>query len=995
MKRRIKLLGTLLIEEGEQPSPMMGRSKQCALLAYLIIKQQPQRRESVADLLWESTTTAQSLSRLRTLLKRMRKMMPDLIVSRQSLAFQMDDKTTIDLYQLEEGLNIQDRLSDDINAVRQVDEALTFYQGDLLSEFHLADAPRFNEWLLLEREKLRQRVTHAYDKVCLAYMEQEAWAKGVATAQRWLALDDLDEAALQYLLQFLAASGQIKVAWQQYEFSRQRLWQELGVEPEPETIRLGQQLQQLQATHGEGLSWDVVVGQQLAQLPPDQLAEPGPLPTNAYLPYHRNDDFTGRRTPLLQLARWLLPQPNQNKPPHRAVAVTGIGGVGKTQLAVEFCYRYGRFFPGGVYWLSFADEKSVAEEIAHIGSERGMGLYREADNLKQADRVGQVTKAWQEPIPRLLIFDNCESDTLLAKWAPVTGGCSILLTSRRAHWARELQVATWPLDDLKLSESVALLQRLAPRITTAEAETIAQTVGRLPLALHLVGSFLSRYQQISVSNYLKQLGQMDSLTHPSLQGRGVDYSPTNHALNVKRTFATSLAQFDPHDEVDQAAQHLLARAACFAPGEPIPQDILLATMGVDEADVMALLLAEDGLMRLVTLGLVAQQGSEMVLMHRLLVTFTQDVLTNVMAEAQTAVWQTTYQKLSDYVRQKGTTFVLPVALPHLYHLTHSAIEQRDEWAAELASLLGYHLHEVTLDYDAAQTYLQLAVDIAMETFGATSLEASSMLVNLGGVYLGAGAYREAREIYEQAIPILEENSKLLLTTSKALMAPLNNMGHLLTVMGDYTLGQHYLEQAILATEQQFGKEHAHMASPLGNLGALWLIVGEYDTAKAYLEQSLTLRQQTLGMEHPFTAFSLQNLGLLHLRQGDYEAAHNYLQQALQIRQHAVDANHPHMARSFNALGELSLAQGEYEAAHTFFERALTIQEAVLTAEHPDKGDTFKNLGQVYEMIGKPEQAQSYYEHAQAIWEKSVLESHVGLQKVRHRLADKDNSTLCD
>ena len=78
-----------------------------------------------------------------------------------------------------------------------LDEALRLYEGELLQGFYLEDAPRFDEWLMLEQENLRQEVVGAYRRVCAAYVEAEAWLKGVDAARRWLLLDELDEEALR------------------------------------------------------------------------------------------------------------------------------------------------------------------------------------------------------------------------------------------------------------------------------------------------------------------------------------------------------------------------------------------------------------------------------------------------------------------------------------------------------------------------------------------------------------------------------------------------------------------------------------------------------------------------------------------------------------------------------------------------------------------------------------------------------------------------------
>ncbi len=109
---------------------------------------------------------------------------------------------------------------------------------------------------------------------------------------------------------------------------------------------------------------------------------------------------------------------------------------------MEFCYRYGRYFPGGVFWLNFDEAENVAEEVAAVGSERGLGLFRETEKLTLTDQIGRVQRAWQEPVPRLLVFDNCEDEALLGRWLPVTGGCRVLLTCRQSEWAPELEIRT-------------------------------------------------------------------------------------------------------------------------------------------------------------------------------------------------------------------------------------------------------------------------------------------------------------------------------------------------------------------------------------------------------------------------------------------------------------------------------------------------------------------------------------------------------------------------
>ncbi|MCA9944993.1 MAG: hypothetical protein KC449_16020, partial [Anaerolineales bacterium] len=165
MALRFKLLGSLKIEkENGDASEVMKWNKGCALLAYLILVGQAQRREFLADLLWDAPSTSRSLQNLRKLLSRMRKWVPELEVTRTQVAYPQETAVAIDYLTLSNILNA--------GGIAEMDSALSFYEGDLLTDFYLDDAPRFNEWLLIEREKLRQRVMATYRQICFAYSEQ-------------------------------------------------------------------------------------------------------------------------------------------------------------------------------------------------------------------------------------------------------------------------------------------------------------------------------------------------------------------------------------------------------------------------------------------------------------------------------------------------------------------------------------------------------------------------------------------------------------------------------------------------------------------------------------------------------------------------------------------------------------------------------------------------------------------------------------------------------
>ena len=1004
MIHRIKLLGTVTVEEADgRSSRILQSAKGMALLAYLIYTNEVQSREQVADLLWEASSTKQSLMRLRELLTRVRKWLPEVQTTRQTVSFQAMDDSFVDLWVLRDGLAATE--------MGQLDEVLRLYEGDFLANFHLTEGAYFNEWLVVAREQLRMQVLAAHERLCQFYAESEAWDAGVDAARRWVALAPFREEAHRWLMQMLARNGQVVAALQAYKACCQILEEELGIEPEAETVALMQQL-----SEWGGKTAVVLTITPLDHLKADALSEPGHLPANAILPYQRNQDFVGRTDELLQLAHLLGEGGVNGRMP--MVALTGMGGLGKTQTAVEFCYRYGRYFSGGVYWLNFDEAENVVQEVASIGGERGMGLFQESEQLTVTEKAGRVQKAWQEPIPRLLIFDNCEAEALLTAWLPVTGGCHIILTSRRGQWAREFAINTISLSVLKHLESVALLQRLAPRLQEIEAAEIAQEVGHLPLALHVAGGFLRRYRQIQPETYLAQLRDKNLLDHPSLQGRGLSRSPTNHELNVGRTLALNIDQIDPSDEVDDTAWRLLVCAVCFAPGEPIPRALLQETVLADGNDLSAVLLVEDSLVRLTTLGFVKAEGDKWIILHRLIAAFLlADLVTDeALVQAQTAVETVLLNRIDAFQKQDRLLVQLPFAAAHLQYVAKAAWSRLDERAARLATAWGYHLY-LNSDLTNAAPYLARAREICEQVYGLAHRETAVAFSRDGWVHMHSGDYAGAETRYQQALAIqkaLPEPDPLHLASCY------RDLGSLHWRQGKYNEAREFHEQELALREATLGSHHPLTAQSFSSLGiilgqmghleearayqerALTAVanepeatetarlllnlattvsrLGDLETALAYTRRSLHIRERIFGNMNRMTASSQNNMGMLLVQLGAYEEAYPYLEQALAVRQALLGGEHILTARSLCNLGDLQRRLGQYAMAQENLETAVAIYGSVRPT-HAQMAQTLNHLGDLFMAIGELETSRLYLDRALAIWE----EYHNGRSDIAHTL----------
>jgi tetratricopeptide (TPR) repeat protein len=556
----------------------------------------------------------------------------------------------------------------------------------------------------------------------------------------------------------------------------------------------------------------------LPPLPRAYIPEPAPLPPGSRMPMARNELFVGREDQLHELAEAL--QTHGMVAIGQVASVTSLGGIGKTQLAAEFVYRYGQFFTGGVFWLGFADPASVRTEIALCGGPEHLNLWSLEGAPDIDTQVATIRRIFAGPEPRLLVFDNCEDEELLAKWRPATGGSRVLVTSRLPAFSPYLGVRTFPLDVLPRAESLALVRSLnrSPASDAADEATldaICAEVGDLPLALHLAGSFLTCYRHaITPAAYLAQLRSPALLEHPPLKGRGTAISPTKHELHVSRTFELSWEQLNPASAVDALARGLLQRAACLAPGEPIPHVLLLATLGVSGDDLDAKLARADALRRLLDLGLLDEHSSGSCRIHRMVAAFAWQTGGEHSA-SRTAL----EQALLDEVRRVNDSG-LPAQLlpwqPHLRVVTDAARARDDEQAADLCAALGAHLHAIG-NYQAARPYKEHALAIREKQLGPEHPDTAQSLSSLARLREDLGAHAEARPLYERALAIFEK---------------------------------------------QLGPEHPLTATILNNLAGLLWAQGAHAKALPLYERALTILEKQLGPEHPLTAASLNNLAAL-------------------------------------------------------------------------------------------------------------------------------------
>ena len=303
------LLGQVMVSNGDVPLNQFRSQKELALLVYLAHNGKTYQREFIAELLWESSSTKQALSNLRTILARIRKQIGDdaLVVTRKSVTLAADQLRPVDSAQLLESLATF-KLVENAEDAARLQQVLGWYTGDFLSDFTLSKAADFNEWMMLTREHIRRQALAGYEKLG-AYAADVDPDFGISVARDWLGVDPLDEAAHTLLIRKLIEAGSQKEATAQYKYAVELLQNELGVEPPAEMSALIQAVQPTRAS---------------IPTTPDRVRHNLPA---------EHDRFFGRETDIEEIHGRL------NQPNCRLVTLVGQGGMGKTRLATHIAWK--------------------------------------------------------------------------------------------------------------------------------------------------------------------------------------------------------------------------------------------------------------------------------------------------------------------------------------------------------------------------------------------------------------------------------------------------------------------------------------------------------------------------------------------------------------------------------------------------------------------------------------------------------------------------------
>jgi tetratricopeptide (TPR) repeat protein len=619
---------------------------------------------------------------------------------------------------------------------------------------------------------------------------------------------------------------------------------------------------------------------------------PGQGPEVSNLPA-RNPNFSGRSDLLQELHASLEAGSAATVVPMGAVH--GLGGVGKTQLALEFAHRFGSDYDL-VWWIAAELPTSATADLATLAQE--LGIEQAAD---QAEMVTMLFRKLRGRQRWLLVYDNAERPDRLAGLLPPGGGGQVLVTSRWSAWGG--QAAPLRIDVLARDESIAFLAKRTSADDHASLDVLAELLGDLPLALEEAAAYLEE-TGVGLGEYLELVRER------ARELFGLD-QPADDEHGDQRRVATiwSLSLDRVHQEAP-AAEALLSLCAFLAP--EVPREL---------PPEQPQLLPEE----------LAKAVSDPLAYNRMLGVVGRYSLATV-SPTTVAVHRLVQAVIQARLGQDGERRWAEVAVGLLWESFPN-----DSWEVPTWSACERLLPQL------------LAVAGHAERLGVAG-ERAGWLLDRASTYLRErGLYRQARPIAEQAVTVTEA---ALGSADPQVAWRCDTLGRVLRRLMKLTAAGAQFERALAISEAALGPDHPDVAIRHGNLGDVRRDLGDLEGARAQYERALAIGEAVYGPDHWQVAAYRVSLGNVLQALGDLAGARAQLERALAISEAALGPDHPTMAIYRNNLGGLLQALGDLAGARAQYERALEISEAALGPDHPDVATWRNNLGNVLQALGE-------------------------------------------
>lgn len=669
----------------------------------------------------------------------------------------------------------------------------------------------------------------------------------------------------------------------------------------------------------------------------------------------RNPNFTGREDLLAQLHERMRTGTTAVLPQ----ALHGMGGVGKSQLAVEYVYRHQGEYDL-IWWIPSERPAQVSAELVELAQRMNLPVGPEANTavpaVREALRLGRPYANW------LLVFDNAESPEAIRRFFPSGGPGSIMVTSRNPQWAniaRPLEV-----DVFSREESVELLRNRGPELDEGSADRLAEALGDLPLALEQAAAWRAE-TGMTADEYLRLFEEKRTeLLEVS--------PPLDYQLPVAAAWNVSL---DRLVISHLAALRLLQVCSFFAP-EPIPRTMIAGARAADihpelnEAlrDPMRLNKAIRDINRYALAKIDHRTNS--IQMHRLI----QAVLIDRMSEQEReSMRRSAHLLLASNDRNDPNSPANWRTYAELYpHLMASeAYHSSEPWVQQLVDNEAMYLYWWG-DHDAAHDLSARAYQSRRQRLGAEHPATLRVGRWLGFMLFVLGQFGEAARFNAA---LLADHQRASGEDSEELLSAIGAVAADRRVAGDFKGALEIDEDLYQRHVRALGMEDPATLNAAHNLAVSVRLNGDLARAKRIDEENWQRRVRLFGEDHTVTLESTRNLIIDRRELGEYVAARAAAQDVVDRLRQQLSPGHPQTLRALRSLSSAIRKAGDHRTA---LEVSEEVREAFLTRygeNHPDTVAATLNLSIDLRQVGELDAAAQVGEQAHQRYRQLVGDHH--------------------
>jgi tetratricopeptide (TPR) repeat protein len=714
----------------------------------------------------------------------------------------------------------------------------------------------------------------------------------------------------------------------------------------------------------------------LVQLPSSDQSRTTSTPPNN-TPRKGSRNFIGREKELQQL-NILLQQSEQ-------VALVGMGGIGKTELALQYVREnQEKVYSGGVCWLEGRDRDIVTQVLTFAG------VYLDlhpSEELSPDARIAYCWSKWPtftntesgDTDSVIVVIDDVTDYDSISPYLPNLPRFKLLFTTRLKHLATT--VTPLNIDLLAKSNSLTLLKQLAgnDRVEAdiEQANFLCQWLGYLPLALELVGLYLARKPSLTLAQLQVRLEEQE------LSARALTKSQPGMTTSLGVASAFELSWKDLETEI---ARRLAYSTSLFGIS-PIPWELIEPCFAnIDPEDLEDI---RDEC--LLNLHFLHHRGGDTYQLHQLVKGFLKSKSDEIDKSNRIK------QSVSNNLALRSQEIPEDVTQEELYKFA-SIVPHIEEASQNLSNFINEahftHLFQGIGRYyegqgllDSAKKVYEFCVIKSQNRFGHNNFNTLKGNYELAAILYSQAKYDEAEILQNKILSNSVFTSKTISNPKQILFADtLNGLGLTLAAKGKYAEAMSFYNQSLAIRTELLGEKHLDVSDSFNNIALLHSKEGNYKNAETLLKKALNIRKEVLKEGHPRIASSLNNLASCYYEQNRIEEARELYSQALIVYRNLHKSKHRDIAKALNNLAQTYSNQGEHTQAEPLFLEALEIQKCVLGETHSDIAFSLNNIAALYEDLGRTQEAESFYREALKIRLEVLGKNHVNVAITMNNLA---------